>query len=81
MLNIKTIIHSDVNGNYPAKLVMHQLYKANLGIEFPNKPLSETCLADLKYKGKHCIKSMSEGTKWDKDLCTYTERKITLCFE
>lgn len=80
MLNIQAIINSDANGNYPTKLIMRQLYNANLGIEFPNKSLSETCLADLKCEGKRCIQSFSEGTKWNDELRTYTERRLILCF-
>lgn len=87
MININSIIiHADSNGNYPAVSVMHDIQKANntlnLDIIFPDKLLSEMCLADLQLgTGEHCIRSYSEGTQWDNELCTYTERKLTLCFE
>nr|DAN90676.1 MAG TPA: hypothetical protein [Bacteriophage sp.] len=80
MLNIQTTIHSDSEGNYKAKDIISQLVNANLGIEIPNKPLSEICLADLKCEGLPYVYSHTEGTVWDNELCTYTERKITLCF-
>ena len=54
MLNIQTTIHSDKEGNYKAKDIISQLINANLGIEIPNKPLSEICLADLKCEGLPC---------------------------
>lgn len=80
MLNIQTIIYSDLEGNYKAKDIISQLIKANLGIELPNKPLEKICLADLKYEGLPCTYSHTEGTIWNNELRTYTERKITLCF-
>ena len=80
MLNIQTTIHSDKEGNYKAKDIISQLIKANLNIEFPNKPLEEICLADLKCDGLPCTYSHTEGTLWNNNLRTYTERKITLCF-
>lgn len=80
MLNINTIIRSDANGFYKAKDIMLQLKKADLGIEFPNKPLEETCLADLKCEGLSCTYSHTEGTVWSDELRTYTQRKITLSF-
>lgn len=79
-LNISTKIHADADGNYKAKDLMRQLQKANLGIEFPKKPLEEVRLADLKCEDLPCTYSFSEGTIWDNFLGTYTERKITLCF-
>ena len=81
MLNIYSIIHSDSEGNYKAKDVIMQLINADLGIEFPNKPLEETCLADLKCEGLPCVYSYTEGTIWNNKLRTYTERKITLSFD
>lgn len=81
MLNIYSIIHSDSEGNYKAKDVIMQLINADLGIEFPNKPLEETCLADLKCEGLPCIYSHTEGTIWNNKLRTYIERKITLSFD
>ena len=80
MLNIQTTIHSDKEGNYKAKDIISQLIKVNLDIELPNKPLEDTCLADLKCEGLPCTYSHTEGTGWDNNLRTYTERKITLCF-
>ena len=80
MLNIQTIIHSDKEGNYKAKDIIFQLIKANLDIELPNKPLEDICLADLKCGGLPCTYSHTEGTIWDNELQTYTERKIILCF-
>ena len=81
MLNIQTTIHSDKEGNYKAKDIISQLIKANLNIELPNKPLLEDiCLSDLKCDGLPCTYSHTEGTVWDNELRTYTERKITLCF-
>ena len=80
MLNIYSTIHSDSEGNYKTKDVIMQLIKADLGIEFPDKPLKEICLADLKCEGLPCVYSHTEGTIWDNELCTYTERKITLSF-
>ena len=81
MLNIQTIIHSDSEGNYKAKDVIMQLINADLRIEFPNKPVEEICLADLKCMGLPCVYSHTEGTIWDNELCTYIERKITLSFD
>ena len=75
------IIHSDANGNYKARDLICQLQKAKLGIEFPNKPLDEICLADLKCEGESCTYSFSEGVVWDNELRTYIERKLTLCFD
>lgn len=80
MLNIQTTIHSDKEGNYKAKDIISQLIKANLNIELPNKPLEDICLADLKCEGLPCTYSHTEGTFWNNNLRTYTERKITLCF-
>lgn len=80
MLNIQTTIHSDSEGNYKAKDIISQLIKANLDIKLPNKSLEEMCLADLKCEDLRCIYSYTEGTVWDNNLCTYTERKIILCF-
>lgn len=80
MLNIQTTIHSDAEGNYKAKDIISQLIKADLGIELPNKILKDICLADLKCEGLSCTYSHTEGTVWDNELRTYTERKITLCF-
>lgn len=80
MLNIYSIIHSDSEGNYKAKDVIMQLINAGLGIELPNKPIEEICLADLKCEGLPCTYSHTEGTVWDNNLRTYTERKIILCF-
>lgn len=80
MLNIQTTIHSDKEGNYKAKDIISQLIKANLDIELPNKPLEDICLADLKCEELPCTYSHTEGTIWDNELCTYIERKITLCF-
>lgn len=79
MLNIQTIINSDKEGNYKTKDIISQL-KANLDIELPNKPIEEICLADLKCEGLPCTYSHTEGTVWDNNLRTYTERKIILCF-
>ena len=81
MLNIYSTIHSDSEGNYKTKDVIMQLIKADLGIELPDKPLEETCLADLKCDGLPCVYSHTEGTIWDSELRTYTERKITLSFD
>lgn len=80
MLNMQTTIHSDSEGNYKAKDIISQLIKADLGIELPNKKLKDICLADLKYEGLPCTYSHTEGTVWNNELRTYTERKITLCF-
>ena len=80
MLNIQTTIYSDSEGNYKAKDIISQLIKANLNIELPNKSLEDICLADLKYEGLLCTYSHTEGTIWDNELHTYTERKIILCF-
>lgn len=80
MLNIQTTIYSDKEGNYKAKDIISQLIKANLDIELPNKPLEDTCLADLKCEGLPCTYSYTEGTVWDNNLRTYTERKIKLSF-
>lgn len=78
------IIHvpvlSDVNGNYKAKDIMQQIQKANKEIEFPDKSIENTCLADLRYKGKPCVRSTAEGTVWNTELAAYTERKLTLYF-
>lgn len=74
------IIHSDINGNYKAKDIIHQLQKTKLGIEFPDKPLDEICLADLKCEGKNCTCVFSEGVVWNNKLRTYIERKLTLYF-
>ena len=79
-ITIKTLIHSDSNGYYKAKDIMSQLQKADLGIEFPDKPLSEVSLSELKCEDLPCTYSFSEGTKWNKDLRDYTARKLTLCF-
>lgn len=81
MLNICTTIYSDSKGNYKTKDVIMQLINANLGIEFPDKPLEEICLADLKCEGLPCVYSHTEGTVWNDELRTYTERKITLSFK
>ena len=81
MLNIYSTIHSDSEGNYKAKDIIMQLIKADLGIEFPDKPIEEICLADLKCEGLPCMYSHTEGTVWNDELCTYTERKITLSFK
>ena len=80
MLNIQIIIHSDEEGNYKAKDTISQIANANLGIELPNESLEKMCLADLKCEGLPCTYSHTEGTVWDNNLRTYTERKITLCF-
>lgn len=80
MLNIQTTIHSDKDGNYKAPNIISQLIKANLDIKLPNKPLEDICLADLKCEELPCTYSHTEGTIWDNELCTYIERKITLCF-
>lgn len=80
MLNIQTTIHSDSEGNYKAKNIISQLIKTNLDIELPNKPLEEICLANLKCGSLPCTYSHTEGTVWDNELRTYTERKIILCF-
>lgn len=86
MINLNSIIiYADSNGNYPVKSVMHDIQKANntlnLGIVFPDKPLSEICLADLRLKsGEKCVYAYSEGIKWDNELCSYTERKLYLYF-
>ena len=80
MLNIYSTIYSDSEGNYKTKDVIMQLIKADLGIEFPNKPLEEICIADLKCDGLPCVYSHTEGTIWDNELRTYIERKITLSF-
>ena len=81
MLNIYSTIHSDSEGNYKTKDIIMQLIKANLGIKFPNKPVEEICLADLKCGGLPCVYSHTEGTIWNNELRTYTERKITLSFD
>lgn len=81
MLNIYSTIHSDSEGNYKTKDIIMQLIKADLGIELPDKPLEEICLADLKCDGLPCVYSHTEGTIWDNKLRTYTERKITLSFD
>ena len=81
MLNIYSTIHSDSEGNYKTKDVIMQLIKADLGIELLDKPLKETCLADLKCDGLSCVYSHTEGTIWDSELETYIERKITLSFD
>lgn len=80
MLNIQTTINSDKEGNYKTKDIISQLIKANLDIELPNKPLEDMCLADLKCDGLSCTYGITEGTVWNNELRTYTERKITLCF-
>ena len=81
MLNIYSTIHSDSEGNYKTKDIIMQLIKADLGIELPDKPLEEICLADLKCDGLPCVYSHTEGTIWDNELHTYTERKIILSFD
>lgn len=81
MLNIYSTIHSNSEGNYKTKDVIMQLINANLGIEIPNKPVEEICLADLKCEGLSCVYSYTEGTIWDNELETYIERKITLSFD
>ena len=81
MLNIYSTIHSDSEGNYKTKDVIMQLIKADLGIEFPDKAIEEICLADLKCEGLPCVYSHTEGTIWNNELRTYTERKITLSFK
>lgn len=80
MLNIYMTIHSDSEGNYKAKDIISQIANANLKIELPNKSLKDICLADLKCEGLPCTYSHTEGIVWDNKLCTYIERKITLCF-
>ena len=81
MLNIYSTIYSDSEGNYKTKDVIIQLINANLGIEFPDKPIEEICLSDLKCEGLPCVYSHTEGTVWNDELRTYTERKITLSFK
>jgi copper oxidase (laccase) domain-containing protein len=80
MEQLKCLIHSDEFGSYSAKEVLKQIQNKNLGIEFPNKPIDETCLQDLMYKGKQCCDSISIGKIWNEKLCTYTEREILLRF-
>lgn len=80
MINIYTTIHSDAEGNYKAKDIMSQLRDKDLGIEFPDKPPKEMCLADLKCEGLPLGYSHSEGVVWDNELRTYTERNLILCF-
>lgn len=83
MLKITSIIHSDSEGNYKTEDIISQLIKANLGIELPNDKLyliETICLANLRYKGLPCTYGITEGTVWNNELQTYTERKIILCF-
>lgn len=80
MLAIQTLIKSDTKGYFPSELIMYQLYNSKLGIDFPGKSFNSICLADLKYEELPCVYSFSEGVKWDNELRTYTERKLTLCF-
>jgi hypothetical protein len=77
-------ITSDERGRYPAKRVLAQIKKANetlhLGIQFPDKPITETCLYDLSCDGYQCTAAYAEGRTWDDALCTYTERQMQLIF-
>ena len=71
------------DGHYKTVDLMECIKKNFNDVIFPNKPLYETCLADLSLdNGKMCTYSFSRGVigTWDNDLGEYMERDFVLCF-
>lgn len=84
MINLKVRIKAGSNGHYKTIDLMKCIKeKFDNDIIFPNKPLYETCLADLQLdSGEMCTYSYSNGVigTWDNDLGEYMERDFVLCF-
>lgn len=83
MINLKMRIKADKNGHYKTIDLMECIKKNFDDVVFPDKPLYETCLADLSLDdGKICVYSCSSGVigTWNNDLGEYMERDFTLYF-
>lgn len=76
-------IKADVSGSYKTIDVLKQIKASCKAVVFPDKPLKETCLGDLRLNEKKAIKGIVEGIPetWNDDTMEYMERDFTLFFE
>ena len=76
-------IKADASGNYKTVDVLKQIKTSCKAVVFPDKPLEETCLADLCLNGKNAIRGITEGISetWSNNTIEYMERDLTLFFE
>ena len=83
MENLTVRVKANKDGHYKTVDLMECIKENFNDVIFPNKPLYETCLADLSLdNGKMCTYSFSSGViaTWDNDLGEYMERDFVLCF-
>lgn len=82
MEQITLTIKADKDGRYKVVDVLEQIKRLCKDIEFPDKPIEDTCLADLMLHGKQCIRGTSKGliNKWSMENFEYDMREITLYF-
>lgn len=83
MEKITLKIKADASGQYKIIEVLKQIKTLCKAVVFPDKPLEETCLADLRLNGKKAIKGITEGIPgtWNNDTMEYMKRDFTLIFE
>lgn len=76
-------IKADTNGKYKTIDVLKQIKQSCKNIIFPNKFLTDTCLADLRLGDKKAIRGIAEGIPkaWNNNFVEYMERDLKLYFE
>lgn len=79
---ITLTISADKDGRYKVVDVLKQIQISCRNIKFPDKPIEDTCLADLMLHGKQCIRGISKGliNTWSMENFEYGMREITLYF-
>lgn len=82
MNKIITMVSANPDGHYTTVELLKQIEAQHKELVFPNKPIEDTCLADLSINGEVCYYGISEGVwdSWDDNAVTYRKRKLTLYF-
>ena len=82
MNKVTLTIEANSDGRYLTKDVLKQIKAACKVIVFPDKPIEETCLADLSLNGELCYQGITEGiwNSWNNKIVEYMKLKVTLFF-
>lgn len=82
MDKISVSITANSEGHYLTVEILRQIKASCKEVVFPNKPIENTCLADLSINGEACYYGISEGVwdSWDDNAITYRKRVLTLYF-
>lgn len=80
---IRVNVHATPEGRYKTIDVITQIKRmySNM-VTFPEKPLREICLADLKIREQQAFKGISIGVigTWSDEHMEYMKREFTLYF-